>query len=200
MDYGSPAALLASIQGLSYIIIFCVFLLEGPVLNYIAGFASSLGLFNIFLIYIIAICANIAGDVIYYLIGSVGKKAFSDKFTKKALSSDRIMRIKKYLNDNPAKTIFVIKMTPIFAGPGLIIAGAAHMPIKRYMIYSVVYSIVQCTIMVFLGYYSGRLFEILYKYVQYGTYLAAGLIIIIIALWFLFKALWNKYYVKIEKI
>lgn len=200
MDLNNPVSILASIEGLSYIIIFCLFLLEGPVLNYVVGFASSLGFFNIFIILILATVANVLGDLVYYFIGRIGKKAIIDKYVKGSLSSNRIKKIREYLKKNPGKTLFVIKVTPIFTGPGLILTGAENMHFKKFIFYSIIFSIVQCLVMVLLGFFSGKLFRILFNYVKYGTYLAGGFVIIVIALWFLVRIMIEKLSAKIEKI
>ena len=200
MNISTPAAALASIQGLSYFIIFFMFLLEGPILNYVASFASSLGFFNIFIIFILAILGNFIGDIILYCIGRFGKKAMVDSFIHKSLTSNRILKIKKYLKENPGKTITVMKITPILVTPGLIIAGAVNVSFKKFLFYSFLVSFLTAIVFCTLGFYSGQLFGVIYTYFTLGLYLIAVFILFVIGFTLLIKFLLDKISKKIEKI
>jgi membrane protein DedA with SNARE-associated domain len=200
MDLTTPTGILSYMQGISYFILFLLFFFEGPLVNYVAAFASSLGFFNVFIVLILAVTADFLGDIVYYMIGRVGKKNVIRRLVAKTLNPERYNRIRGYLDDNLGKTMFVFKMTPIIAGPGLIIAGAMHVKLKEFLIYSIFFCIIRCSVIIMLGYYSGILFEALYKYVQYGSYLAGAFILIIFVSMIFIKFKLQKLSSRIEKI
>lgn len=200
MDISNPANVLASIQGLSYFILFLLFVWEGPVVNYVAAFASSLGIFNVFIIFALAVLGNVVGDLIYYFIGKIGKKTVMDRYVKKSLKADKIKRIEQYLKDNPGKTIAVIKITPWLPTPGFILAGAMSMPLGIFIFYSFLISIATVTIITLLGFYSGALFAQIFNYFKYSAIVIAMLVVIVIGLWFLMKYIMQRISKKIEDI
>ncbi len=197
LDLSTPANLLASLESFSYFIIFLIFIIEGPVVNYAAAFAASLGFFNVFIIFSLAVLGNVVGDLIPFLIGKLGKKSSIEKYISKSMDKRRIAKIKKYLKHNPGKTLTVIKITPLIPTPGLILAGIVDMPVKRFIFYSFVISASYAFFLTVLGYYSGAAFVKIFGYFKYGTYLAGALAITFVALWlFLSQKISNK----IEKI
>jgi len=196
----STANALAYFENLGYLIIFLIFVVEGPITNFVAAFAASMGFFNVFIILILAILGNVVGDLIYFFIGRLGKDSFIHKYIKNSLTEDKVKRIEKYLKHHPGKTLVVIKLTPGLPVPGLISAGAAGMEFRKFLFYSVVISAVQCSFITLLGFYSGAAFTIIYKYFKYADYLAAALTIIIVTIWILARVLSQKVSEKIEKI
>jgi membrane-associated protein len=200
LDLSTPAKILTSLEGLSYFIIFLIFIAEGPIVNFAAAFASSLGFFNVFIILVLAITGNIVGDTMYYFIGKFGKKGIIDKFVRKSFNSSKIKRLNKYLQNNPGKTLTVIKLTPAFPIPGLILAGAANMKFTTFVFYSILISAIQCSFITVLGFYSGAAFSLIFEYFRYGSYLAAGLVILMVGFWLLLKFLSKKVTDRIEKI
>jgi membrane-associated protein len=193
LDLSTPANILISLEGLSYFIIFVLFLIEGPIFNFIAAFAASLGFFNFFVILILAILGNFLGAIISFFIGKLFKKSTIERYLSKSLSKQRSKRIKEYLNDHPGKTLTVIILTPVIPFPGLVLVGLLDMNVKKFIFYSLLITTVYSSFLVCLGYYSGTAFTIISNYIQYGTYLGSALVImIIILLWFLSKKIPNK--------
>ena len=195
MDLSNAQNALASIQHLSYAFIFVLFLIEGPVLNYVVAFAASLGFFNIFIVFLLGVAGNVVADLIYYYIGKIGKKNLIDKYLKN-INSQKIDKIKNLLKEHPRKTLLLTKITPI-STPGLILAGAVEMPIGLFILYSFLISSMLVFIMMSLGFFSGAAFVTIFGYFKYGIYYAIiSVLIIIILLWVITK----KVSEKIERI
>jgi membrane protein DedA with SNARE-associated domain len=187
MDISTAASALQSIQGLAYSVIFLLFILEGPILNYVAAFAASLGAFNVFIILGLAIAGNVIGDVIYYYVGKFGKHALAKKRITKMLESNKIKKIEDRLKTWPGRTLAIIKLVPPLTPPGLLLAGVVNMPFKKYLMYSIIISAISCTFFTLLGYFSGKFFYLIYSQIKYWPYVAGITIALILIGWFIVR-------------
>jgi membrane protein DedA with SNARE-associated domain len=201
MDLSTPTTALASVQGFSYFLIFICFMLEGPILNFIVAFASSLGVFNVFIILLIAIGGNITADITYFYIGKLGGRSkFVQRYLHRSITSNRMNKINKFLKDNPKKTIITIKLTPIIPVAGIMLAGMTNMSLKKFLSVSIWLDIITCSIITAIGFYSGALFGMIFKYFDYGIYAIGIAIVLIVLFWLLIKYILAKISNKIEKI
>jgi membrane protein DedA with SNARE-associated domain len=194
------AGVLQFLQTSGYGIMFILMFIEGPIVTYIASFAASLGIFNLFYVFILSSLGNIAGDLLFFFIGRVSKKAAIYRYESKSLNPTRMNKLKMYLEKNPGKTIAVIKLTPFLPVPGLILAGASNVNLKKFITYSVLVTMASSLFMVLLGFYSGVAFLTIARYVKYIEYLIGGTILLIILVFFFFRFVSKKVSNRIEKI
>jgi len=193
------AGVLQFLQTSGYGIMFILMLIEGPVITYIAAFAASLGIFNVFYVLILSFFGNLIGDLIFFFIGRVGKESSVQKYVHKSINDTKMGKLKMYLERNPGKTIAVIKLTPFLPVPGLILTGTTDITLRKFIIYSGLINIVYCLSMVILGFYSGIAFLTIAKYVRYIEYVIGGTILLMVGVYFLIKFISNKVS-RIEKI
>jgi membrane-associated protein len=186
------AGVLQFLQTTGYGIMFVIMLIEGPIITYIASFAASLGIFNIYIVLVLAVFGDIIGDVVLFYIGRLSKPASIEKYEDKHLNQGRMSRLKIYLNENPGKAITVIKLTPLLPIPGLILAGTSNMKFKEFLKYSALVSFTYCLAMGLLGFYSGIAFLTIAKYVKYIEYVIGGTILLAIGIYFLIKFVSKK--------
>ena len=194
------AGVLQFLQTSGYGIMFLITLVEGRIVTYIASFAASLGIFNVFIVFALSLLGNVTGDVILFYIGRFSKPTSIEKYEDKHLNSTRLNKLKLYLDKNPGKTIAVIKISPLLPIPGLILAGTLNIKFKDFFIYSFVVSFVFDLFLVLLGFYSGVAFLTIAKYAKYIEYLILGTIILIALVFFLFRFVSKKVSNRIEKI
>lgn len=181
------AGALQFLQTSGYGIMFIIMLIEGPIITYIAAFAASLGIFNIFYVLILSILGDVIGDVVLFYIGRFSKPSKIKKYEDKHLNQSKMNRLKIYLDENPGKAITFIKLTPLLPIPGLILAGTSNIKFKQFLIYSVLVSLAYCFAMGVLGFYSGIAFLTIAKYVKYIEYLIGGTILLGVGIYFLIK-------------
>lgn len=194
------AGMLQFLQTSGYGIMFILMLVEGPITTYVAAFAASLDIFNVFYVFILSSLGCIIGDLILFLIGRGSKKTTIEKYESKSLNPTRMNRLKMYLEENPGKTIAIIKLTPFLPVPGLILIGASNINLKNFIFYSVVVTLGYSLSMTVLGFYSGVAFLTIAKFVKYAEYLIGATILLIIGGVFLVRFLSRKISNKIEKI
>ena len=168
--------------------------------TYVAAFAATLGLFNIYFIFILAILGNTIPDVIYFLIGRMGKATSTKRYVHRFLNEGRIKKIREYLHNNPWKTVTVIKITPAIPLPGFILTGTTDMKFRKFIMYSLVISAIYSAIFVFLGFYSGLAFNTVSKYLEFQALIVVAAALFIVLAWFILKFIFSRISDRIEKI
>jgi membrane protein DedA with SNARE-associated domain len=194
------AGVLQFLQTSGYGIMFLIMLVEGPVITYIAAFAASLGIFNIFYVFILSMLGDIIGDIVLFFIGKVSKPTSIEKYEGKHLNPTRMSKLKIYLGENPGKAIAAIKLTPFLPVPGLILAGTSNIKFKEFVFYSVLINLIYCLSMSLLGFYSGVAFLTIAKYVKYIEYLIGGTILLAVLIFYIFKFISREITSKIKRV
>lgn len=196
----NPTTILEFLQTSGYLIMFVIMILEGPIITYVASFAASLDIFNVFYVAILSFLGNVLGDLICFFIGRAGKKLVVKRFVVKTIGKGRMNFLMEYLRKNPGKAITIVKLTPPLPVPGLILSGTSDMSLRKFIFYSSVVSAIYTVFLVFLGFYSGVAFEMIATYVKYIGYLIGGTILIIILVFLIVKFISKRVSNKIEEI
>ncbi len=184
-----------------YLLMFLVTLVEGPVITAAGAFAAKLGYFNIYLIFLISILGNLIPDVIYYAVGFWGRIQLVDRYGRHfKLSKERIEKIERLMENHAVKTLIVVKLIPFLAVPGLMIAGAAKMPIKKYAVLSILIILPTSLAFLLIGYYAGAAYNKLSAYTNYAGYFIAGAIVLFAAISYVWKKISVKLSRRIEEV
>ena len=145
--------------------------LEGPIITAAASFAAALGFFNIGIVFLLAILGDLVADFTYYLIGYFSRIAVVEKYGHRfGMSRARMEKLETLLKHHPGKTILVLKLIPGIATPGLMMVGVSHMSPRKFT--AICMSIILPKVVLFmaLGYFFGRTYDAISKYVQNAEY------------------------------
>lgn len=179
-----------------YWLIFLLMLVEGPVVTAAGAFAAALGYFNLWLVFLLSVLGNLIPDIIYYALGFWGRKKLIDKYGHYlGLSKERVAHLEGLIKNHAVRSLLFIKLTPLLATPGLIMAGAARMDIKRYAWVSLIITAPSSLFFLIVGYYFGAAYEKIVSYLNYGGYL----ILITLAMFVAFSSLYKKFLRKIAE-
>lgn len=200
IDLSSPNGILSLIELHGYLFIFLIMILEGAIITYAAGFAASLGIFNIYIVLLLSILGNILADSIYYFIGRYMNKTLIEKKLINLISQERRDKISEFLKNHAGKTIFALKLTPGVAIPGLIVVGASKVDFLKFLFYSSSISVVYSLTFTLIGFYSGKAFGFLYPFVKYGEMFIGLFILFIVLIIFFLNRESKAIGEKIEKI
>jgi membrane protein DedA with SNARE-associated domain len=166
-----------------YPLLFIIMLIEGPVVTAAAAFAAALHYMNVWIVLLISISANLIPDLIYYAIGYWGRERFINKYGHYiGITPERIATTEKLAEEHSGKSIFMIKMIPLLATPGLILVGATKMNIKKYAFWSILITIPTSLFYLIIGYYFGAAYVTIEHYLNLGGYVIAAAIVIVIAI------------------
>lgn len=183
------STMLPAIQGSGYFLVFILMVIEGPIVTYVAAIASSFGFFDIWVIFFLSLFGNLLPDMLFYSIGRYSRggrieRSLSNYF---GLTNHRIKKIEENLKKHAGKTIFIVKITPILPIPGLILAGFAKISLRKFIVIDFLFNFVAAIIFVALGFYSGITVNNISKYLKIGEIIIPALIILVVAVYFLFK-------------
>ncbi|MFA6297184.1 MAG: DedA family protein [Candidatus Paceibacterota bacterium] len=155
-----------------YFILFPGILFEGPILTMLGGFLASPSggiIMNVDIVFIVAVLADLTGDVLYYSIGRFSGSDFIEKYRKfLGLTQERLSKLKHYFERHGSKTIILGKISHGLGWPAMVAAGAAHMRFGKFMTINTIVSLGKTVILVALGYYYGKSSETLFKYVGWA--------------------------------
>ncbi len=140
-----------------YLILFIITSLESYIVNIAAGVLSNLNYFNVYLVIIISILADLIPNIIYYEIGNRSSnylknkkivKNYQEKISKTNLKH---LNLKSLSEKHPIKSLIVAKF---FGPPTLILIGSIQMDFRKYLKYNIIITIIKTIIFVGLGYFS----------------------------------------------
>ena len=175
-----------------YAMLYPIAVFEGPILTIAAGVLSSLGIMHFWIAYPIIVSGDLTGDILYYLIGRLGREKFIYKYGKYiGLRPDRLGRIEKMIQDNLLK-VFVFGKFAHGTGSVLWVGtGLAKVNFRKFVIANFITTAVKTLILMLIGYFFGQAYQILDTYFRY---IALFFAIFLMTLYFLLIR--TKFFVK----
>lgn len=165
----------------SYLILFILLVVEGPIITVIASFLASLEYFNVYLVFLLAILGDLITDIVLFYLGRANKKGFFKKRIKKNhIGKKQIEKIKTLLHEHPFKALFLVKITPGIAPVGLVLAGASKMKTSLFLSYTILISSINKVIYASLGFFAGVSVLYLIRNFDYIEYVIPLFIIFIV--------------------
>jgi membrane protein DedA with SNARE-associated domain len=154
-----------------YPLLFIVMLIEGPVVTAAAAFAAALHYMNVWIVLLLSVLANFIPDLVYYAIGYWGRENFINRYGHYiGITPERVAATEKLAEAHSGKSLFIIKMVPLLATPGLILVGATRMDLKKYALWSIAIIIPSSLIYLLVGYYFGAAYDTIEHYLNLGIY------------------------------
>lgn len=157
-------------------------LVGGPVVALLAGLLTSLGYLEILPTYGMLILCDLIPDTIYYLLGRhTNAGFFVEKYGKKiGLGEHGLSHLETLWRKHTFKSMLFSKWAYGFSTPLLMSAGMAHLPFRRYLLYTVSITIGQYIVLFALGYSSGASSIVLINRIHNVQYVIAGILAVII--------------------
>lgn len=175
-------------------------LIEGPVVTAAGAFSAALGYMNLWIVFFLSILSKIIPDIVYYVIGFWTRKKFLENYGHYlGLTRQRIEYLENLLENHTGKALTIIKLVPLIATPGLILAGASRIPIRRYTFWSIVLILPTSIFYLMLGYYFGEAYKTIERYFQYGGYALIILLVIFAVIYYGYRKLTQRIGEKVEK-
>lgn len=135
------------------------FFLPGDSLLVVAGLFAAAGKLNLWLMLILLFVAAVVGDAVGYYSGKkVGPAVFS-KPKSRFFNPAHLRKAHAFYEKHGGKTIIIARFVPIVRTFAPIVAGAADMSYRQFVVYNVVGGFAWVTSMLFAGYFLGGLVE-----------------------------------------
>lgn len=159
-------------------------IVEGPIVTIISAFLSSLGYFNVFIVFGLSVLGDVLGDIVLYFIGYFGGHKIllkAEKFLK--IKESVIEKLREKFHTSGAKIIFYVKATTGLCYITFILAGTSRMKISKFVKYSILGGLVWSSFLVVVGYFFGYAAEKISAYIEYaGIIIFAGAVIFFVGL------------------
>ena len=162
-----------------YFLLLPAAVIEGPIIIVIAAFLASTGIFNIYIVYVIAILGDIIGDIMYYWIGRAGRRTIIPKYGKYlGVTEAKIAAAEAHYDKHLWKTLTFGKVTQAPILVIMVLAGATRADFWKYLFIVSVISVPKALVFTALGYYVGQSYTLFDHYFQ--VYLRwAGILLLI---------------------
>lgn len=138
--------------------LFFGFFLPGDSLLFTAGFLASQGLLNIYWVLALVFLGAVLGDNVGYAFGAkVGNKIFNkpDSFL---FRKENLLKAAEYYKKYGVMTIIISRFIPFVRTFAPIVAGAAEMNYKTFVVYNIVGGFLWTVLMVLAGFLLVRVF------------------------------------------
>ncbi|MDD3474492.1 MAG: hypothetical protein PHP08_01140 [Candidatus Dojkabacteria bacterium] len=179
-----------------YIILFFVYLIEGPNAGFISAMLAAAGKLNIYIVAALLILGEIGADLFYYYIGKTLSETKLQKRISKYDKGEFLTNVKELLKKSPVKALAFIKTVGVIAVPSLILIGKYQsLKPKKFVFWTIVICLIKDLTILISGYFLGLSTETFLE--GYGIYKVVGVVLTVIILGYLFLQL-NKE--KVEEI
>jgi membrane-associated protein len=164
------------------------FALPGDSLLFTAGLLVPIAKLNIFTLIIVVFISAYTGGIVGYYLGTYVEKLNRYKFFKKIVKQEYLDRSHAFLEKHGMYAMISSRFLPIVRTFLPVVAGMVKMEYQKFIQYSFLGSLVWTLVFTLSGYFLGRVFPGIEKYI---LYVAMGIVIITI-LPFVFQYLKGK--------
>ena len=137
------------------------FFLPGDSLLFVAGTLVQRGVFQVDIfaftawLFLAAVAGNSTG---YYIGRKFGRKLFQ-RPDSRFFRHEYLMEAEAFYEKNGSKTIIMAMFVPIVRAFSPVVAGIAHMPYRKFLLFNVTGAALWTGIFTLLGYYAGNVIE-----------------------------------------
>ncbi len=151
--------------------------LEGPVVTVIAAYLASLGLLNVYAVYVICVLGDLVGDTLMYGLGRYGPRILPARWQlRMGMTKSRRLGLRDHFRDGGGRTLILAKITHSAGFAALLAAGAGRMPLGYFLWYNLLGTLPKTLAFVVVGYSFG------YAYATIDNYLFRGSLVVLVAL------------------
>jgi membrane protein DedA with SNARE-associated domain len=131
---------------------------EGPVATVVAAFLAAQGTFEVGIVYGVVVLGDLIGDMLYYAIGRWPLRCLGTFSGKRAARlHQRIALLAPRIRERAGVMLLLGKLTHSAGFAVLLAAGAAHVPIRRFLLFNILGTLPKSLLLVALGYWFGWL-------------------------------------------
>jgi membrane protein DedA with SNARE-associated domain len=150
---------------------------EGPAVTVFAAFLAAEGVFSLVAVYAVVVLGDLLGDMLYYAVGRwmIGRwtrarpmgRPLMGRPTDRDLGRggrwaarlrQRIDVLAPRIRTRAGAMLLFGKLTHSAGFAVLLAAGAAHVPIRRFLAYNLLGTLAKSLVLVLLGYWFGKLY------------------------------------------
>ncbi|MET0779801.1 MAG: DedA family protein [Candidatus Saccharimonadales bacterium] len=132
------------------------FFLPGDTLLFAAGFFAAQGRLNLALCLFVLYLGAVVGNMVGYEIGKRSGHKLFKKSDSILFHKDNIKKAQDFFSKHGGKTIILARFVPIVRTLSSPLAGMAHMPYGKFMLYNLVGALLWIPSITLVGYWAGK--------------------------------------------
>lgn len=184
----------------SYLVLFPLVVIEGPVVTIIAGFLVSLGFMDFIPAYMTVVAGDIAGDMIYYSAGRWWlNRTYKGVLKFFNINLKFVQKLEGAIKKNKGPFLFFGKLSHAIGGVILFAAGSAGIPVRDFLEFNFFATLPKSLILLAVGYYFGNTVNNFRNALDYSVLGLFVLTLVLVGLYFGITYISNKYINKLEK-
>jgi membrane protein DedA with SNARE-associated domain len=183
---------LSFIQHYGYWVLYPLMIIEGPIVTLAAAGLSATGILNAWIVFLISVAGDLSMDVILYYIGFFGNNRLRRHIRKRPKLENRRIKIQYFFKKHGGKVVFLAKISTGLAYVTFLTAGMIRLPLRKFIMFTLIGGIIWSGALVILGYFYGHLYLQINNHIQ-----QAGIIIaLIVGITFILISLIKKWETK----
>ncbi|MDO8884470.1 MAG: VTT domain-containing protein [Pseudotabrizicola sp.] len=148
----------ALIRDYGLLIIAPVAVLEGPVISVISGYLAKAGLVPLRLVFLVLLLADLAGDILLYVIGRKGRAGMALPWLSRfGVTRRRLASVIRAFRKNDARILVLGKLTHSAGFAVLLAAGMARMPFLRFLALNTAATVPKVALCMAVGWWFGAI-------------------------------------------
>ena len=193
LEANSLSEILLELQNHGYWVLLLLLIIDGPIITYVAAFASALGIFNVYWVFLLSLLGNALPDKLLYLIGRSFRTRKIEKFVEFfGVNKRKIKALERHLTKHLTKTLIFTKLVPPLPVPAMLLSGFIKVNFRKFFIITTIFDVVVSLAFSVLGYSSGYMTDSALKYLKLQSFLLPIAAVITVILYHLIRWLYNK--------
>lgn len=150
----------ALLAAYTYVTLFPLSVIEGPIVTIVAGYLAYLGYVNPLAIYAVVVLGDLSGDFLWYAAGRWSRRGVRWRGAKYlGVTQSRLERVERHFETHSVSTLLLGKLTQGVGALVLVGAGAAKMRVWRFIVLNLVATLPKSLVLLLFGYFFGRVYE-----------------------------------------
>lgn len=142
-----------------YVALLPLAVIEGPAVTVFAAFLAAQGLLDLGVVYAVVVLGDLLGDVLYYVAGRFLLQRLVTWHSAWATHlRHRVEVLAQRVRARAGAMLLFGKLTHSAGFAVLLAAGAAHVPIRRFLAYNLLGTLPKSLLFIVIGYWFGRLY------------------------------------------
>lgn len=184
----------------SYLVLFPLVVIEGPVVTIIAGFLVSLGFMDFLPTYMTIVAGDLTGDFIYYSAGRWWlNRTYKSVLKFFNININLVHKLEEGLKKNRGPFLFFGKLSHALGGIILFAAGSVEIPLREFMWFNFLATLPKSLILLAVGFYFGSTVSSFRRALDFTVLGLFVFTLAMIGVYFAVTYLSNKYIKKLEK-
>jgi membrane protein DedA with SNARE-associated domain len=148
-----------AVAAYGYVALLPLAVIEGPAVTVFAAFLAAQGLLDVGLVYVVVVLGDLLGDLMYYAGGRfLLQRLVTWRGAWAIRLRHRVGVLAQRVRARAGAMLLFGKLTHSAGFAVLLAAGAAHVPIRRFLAYNLLGTLPKSLLFVVIGYWFGRLY------------------------------------------